>query len=60
MLADKVEVESAVGVRPQPSFSPVEAGAVVVAAGQVPERHRDRLARDPTPVLGVVSVPDRP
>lgn len=40
MLADKVEVQPAVRVRPQPALGPVEPGAVVVAAGQVPKRHR--------------------
>ena len=45
MLAYKVEVEPAVGVRPQPALGPVEPGAVVVAAGQVPKRHRDLMER---------------
>ena len=45
MLAYEVEVEPAVGVRPQPTLRPVEPGAVVVAAGQVPKRHRDLVER---------------
>ena len=41
VLANEVEVESAVGVGPEPALGPVEPGAVVVAAGQVPKGHRD-------------------
>ena len=37
MLADEVELQSAVCVAPQPTLGAVEASAVVVAAGEVPE-----------------------
>ena len=56
VLADKVELQSTVGVGPQPSLGAVEPGAVVVAPGQVPEGHRDGLAVDPFPVLRVRAV----
>ncbi len=58
MLADEVELEAAVGVRPQPSLRPVEPGAVVVAARKVPERNSDRISGHPLPVLRVFPVPD--
>lgn len=59
MLTDVVELEAAVGVGPEPSLGAVEPCAVVVAAGKVPEGHGHRLAVDPLPVLGVVSVANR-
>ena len=47
MLANVVEVEATVGVRPQPALGTVESGAVVVATRQVPERYRHGLPIDP-------------
>ena len=45
MLADVVELEAAAGVGPQPALRPVEPGAVLVPARQVPERHRHLQSR---------------
>ncbi len=41
------------------TFCSVEPGAVVVAAGQVPEGHGDRLPADPLPRLRVRPVAHR-
>lgn len=56
MLADEVDVVVAVGVRPQPAFGAVEAGAVLVAAGKVPEGHGYVTTVDPFPVIDVIGV----
>ena len=45
MLADVVELEAAAGVGPQPALRPVEPGAVLVPARQVPEGHRHLQSR---------------
>ena len=45
MLADVVELEAAAGVGPQPALRPVEPGAVLVPARQVPERDRHLQSR---------------
>ena len=58
VLTDVVEFEAAVSVGPEPALGAVEAGAVLVPAGQVPEADRHGLAVDPLPVLGVVPVTD--
>ena len=59
VLADEVELEVAVGVRPEPPLGAVEAGAVVAAAGQVPEGDRHRAPAHPAPGLGVGAVAHR-
>ena len=56
VLADVVQVEVAAGVGPQPALGPVEPGAVLVPARQVPEGDGDRLPIDPLPVLRVLDV----
>ena len=56
VLTNKVELQSTVGVGPQPPLGAVEPGAVVVPPGQVPEGDRDGLAVDPLPVLRVRAV----
>ena len=56
VLADVVQVEVTAGVGPQPALRPVEPGAVLVPARQVPEGDGDRLPVDPLPVLRVLDV----
>ena len=46
MLADVVELDVTAGVRPQPPLRPVEPGAVLVPARQVPEGHRHLQSRN--------------
>jgi len=56
VLADEVQAAVAVGVGPEPALGAVVAGAILVATGQVPERHGDVLAREPLPIGTVLQV----
>ena len=60
VLTNKVELQAAVGVGPEPTLGAVEPRAVVVAAGKVPEGDGHRVPRHPLPVLWVVAVPHGP
>ena len=60
VLADEVELQAAVGVGPEPTLGAVKPGAVVVAAGKVPEGDGHRVSGHPLPVLRVVPVPHGP
>ncbi len=57
MLTDKVELQAAVRVRPEPPLGPVEPRAVVVSARKIPERDRNRISCHPFPVFWVLTIP---
>lgn len=56
VLADEVQRSVAIGVAPEPPFRSVESGAVLVSAGQVPERNGHLFASDPFPRVSVLVV----
>lgn len=56
MLADKVEISIAAGVRPQPSLGAIEARAIITSGGHIPEADRHVLAIDPFPVGRILRV----
>lgn len=56
VLADVIEIEIAVRVGPQPFFSAIEPGTIVVTAWEVPERRRDVLSVQPLPIFGILGV----
>lgn len=56
MLANEVQRRVAIGVAPEPPLRPIEPGAVLVSARQVPERDGHLFASDPLPRVPVLVV----
>lgn len=58
MLANEVQIEITIGVRPEPSFGPIKSGAVIAITRQIPEGNRDIFAINPLPIGRILGVPE--
>ena len=59
MLTNEIQLESAVGIRPQPTFGSVKSCTIVVAARKIPEGYGHRISGHPLPVFWILPIPDR-
>lgn len=59
MLTDVVQLNVTVGVAPQPALGSIIARAVLITAGQIPERNRDIVSIDPLPRVAILRVAHR-
>ena len=59
MLTNEIQLESAVGIRPQPTFGSVKSCTIVVAARKIPEGYGHRISGHPLPVFRILPIPNR-